>query len=188
MHRLLGRLGEVTTVAALVVTLSTVFASMSWISAGKAGGQASDRKTAALGIMILRLEALTEASNALVQAQNYLTQGAMFYAQAQAAVDPELAAALESMGDQAISVAQARARDAEEWKARGEGYYASYEQALAQAQKQGQTSDRRSTAALIFNVSAAVASLTAIFKRWRFLLLYLPVFSIGLYYFVVSFV
>ncbi len=188
MRRLWVQIGEITTVAALLVTMSTVFASMSWISAGKAGGQASDHRTAALGIMILRLEALTEASNALVQAQTYLTQGAMFFAQAEAAEDPDLKAFLEDMGDRSLAISQARTQDAAEWKERSERYYASYEAALAQAAEHGRTSDFRSTAALIFNVSAAVASLAVIFKRWRLLLLYVPVFLVGLSYFVASFV
>lgn len=187
MHKLIKQVGDVTTTAALLVTLSTVFASMSWISAGKAGGQANDRKTAALGIMILRLEALTEASNALVQSQTYLTQAAMFYAQAEAADDPELKRVLEGMGDQSLAISQARTKDAAEWKERSETYYTGYERALDLAQRYGRVSDRRSTAALIFNVSAAVASLTVIFKRWKLLLLYAPVFSVGFSYFISSF-
>ncbi len=187
MRRWLERIGDIGTVAALLVTLSTVFASMSWISAGKASGPAADRKTAALGVMILRLEAATEASNALVQAQTYLTQGAMFYAQAEATDDPDLAAFLEGLGDQSIQISQARTADAEEWKQRSENYYEAYEKALLEAGQLGQRADLRSTAALVLNVSAAVASLTVIFKRRGLLLLYIPVFLLGLYHFVRSF-
>ncbi|MBC7092724.1 hypothetical protein H5T53_01755 [Candidatus Bipolaricaulota bacterium] len=187
MPNLRIRLWDVATVAALLATLSTAFASMSWISAGKAGGVAGDQKTAALGVMILRLEAVTEASNALVQAQTYLTQAAMYYAQAETAGDEELKAFLEGLGDQSLQISQTRTKAAEDWKGRSESYYAKYEEALNQAAEYGNKSDHRSTAALIFNVSAAMASLMVIFKRWKLLLVYAPIFFVGLYYFVASF-
>ena len=57
-------------------------ASVSWISSSKAGGEANDLKTAALGYMILRLESSTQTSIELVQAQTYLTQAGMYFAEA----------------------------------------------------------------------------------------------------------
>jgi len=67
-------------VTAVLVAIATLFASLLWISSGQAATDTSDLRTAALGIMMLRLEAGTEASNALVQAQ-------MYYAEYEEALD-----------------------------------------------------------------------------------------------------
>jgi len=182
------RLGDVANVAAVLVTVATLFASLSWISAGKAGGQSGDLKTAALGFMIMRLEAETLASNALVQAQTYLTQAGMYYAEADAADNEELKGYLTDLGDQSIEISQFQSSLAEEQRAKAQTYIDSYDDALGRSSRSGRVSDYRSTAALILNVSASVASGAVLFKRRALLLVFAPVFCVGLSYFVASFV
>ncbi len=46
---------------------------------------------------------------------------------------------------------------------------------------------RRPTEALIFNVSATLASLGVLLKRKEILYVYIPIFAIGLFYLIISF-
>jgi hypothetical protein len=180
------RRGDVTSVAAVLVTMATLFASLSWILSGSAVGKAGDLKTAALGFMMLRLEAATEASNSLVQAQTYLTQAAMYYAQADAAEDEAVRPTIEGLGDQSIEMSNSQASLAQEAGARSDAYYEAYADALARGSSLGEIASRRSTAALILNVSASLASFAVLFKRRGVLVLFAPVFLIGLSYFAAS--
>ncbi len=179
-------LHDVTSVAAVLVALATLFASLSWISSGRAGGTAGDLKTAALGLMMLRLEAATEASTALVQAQSYLTQAGMYYAQADSAQSEELRAYLNGLGDQSIELSEYQTGAAREAEARAGSYFEEYDSALERAAISGRISDLRSTAALILNVSATVASMTILLKRRALLLLFAPVFFVGIGYLIAS--
>ncbi len=179
-------LQDVTSVAAVLVAIATLFASLSWISSGKAGGEAGDLKTAALGFMMLRLESATEASNALVQAQSYLTQAGMYYAEADSADDEELKAYLTDLGDQSIELSDFQSTVAREAEAKAQSYYDEYESALERAGAAGRISDLRSTAALILNVSATVASMVVLLKRRALLLLFAPVFLVGIGHLVAS--
>jgi hypothetical protein len=185
-RRIRIRFGDVTSVAAILVAVATLFASLSWISSGRAGGQSGDLKTAALGFMMLRLEAATEASNALVQAQSYLTQAGMYYAQGDSTVDEELKSYLENLGDQSLELSEFQTTVAREADARAQSYYGEYEGALARAGSSGRIADLRSTAALILNVSATVASMVILLKKRALLLLFVPVFFVGIGYLVTS--
>jgi hypothetical protein len=180
------RFRDATSVAAVLVVIATLFASLSWISSGKAGGRAGDLKTAALGFMMLRLEAATESSNALVQAQSYLTQAGMYYAEADSTDNAELAAYLSNLGDQSIELSEFQASTARETEARAQGYFYEYERTLDQASVSGRIGDLRSTAALILNVSATVASMTVLLRRRWLLLLFAPVFLLGIGYLAAS--
>jgi len=95
---------KVISVAAILVTMASLFAAICGITSGTAGGEASDRKTAALGFMMLRLESSTEASTAWTEQQTYLTQAAMYYAYAQMATDNENKAILENLGNLSYSI------------------------------------------------------------------------------------
>ena len=181
-----AKLDDVTSVAAILVAVATLFASLSWISSGRSGGQSGDLKTAALGFMMLRLEAATEASNALVQAQSYLTQAGMYYAQADSADDEELKSYLGNLGDRSLELSEFQTTVAREADARAESYYGEYEGALAQAGLSGRIADLRSTAALILNVSATVASMVVLLKKRALLLLFAPVFCVGIGYLFAS--
>jgi hypothetical protein len=180
------KLGDVTSVAAVLVALATLFASLSWISSGKAGGEAGDLKTAALGFMMLRLEAATQASTALVQAQSYLTQAGMYYAQADSADDEELTSYLVGLADQSIELSGFQTSVAQEADAKAQGYYDNYESALGRASILGRISDLRSTAALILNVSATVASMVVLIRKRALLLVFAPVFLVGIAYLAAS--
>jgi flagellar basal body-associated protein FliL len=180
------KIRDVTGVAAVLVAIATLFASLSWISSGKAGGQASDLKTAVLGFMMLRLEAATESSNALVQAQSYLTQAGMYYAEADSADDAELKTYLTDLGDQSIELSEFQTSTARDAEARAQGYFEEYQRTLDEASVSGRIADLRSTAALILNVSATVASMVVLLRRRGLLLLFAPVFFLGIGYLVAS--
>jgi hypothetical protein len=181
-----AKLSDVTSVAAILVAVATLFASLSWISSGRSGGQSGDLKTAALGFMMLRLEAATEASNALVQAQSYLTQAGMYFTQADSADDEELKSYLGNLGDQSLELSEFQTTVARKGEARAQTYYGEYESALERAASSGRIADLRSTAALILNVSATVASMVVLLKKRSLLLLFAPVFFLGIGYMVVS--
>jgi flagellar basal body-associated protein FliL len=180
------RLRDVTSVAAVLVAVAALLASLAWISSGKAGGRAGDLKTAALGFMMLRLEAATESSNALVQAQSYLTQAGMYYAEADSTDDAELEAYLTDLGDQSIELSEFQASAARDAETRAQGYFDEYERTLDGAAVSGRIADRRSTAALILNVSATVASMTVLLRKRWLLLLFAPVFLLGIGYLAAS--
>jgi hypothetical protein len=178
------RRGDVVPVAAVLVTLATLLASLSWILSGSAAGKAGDLKTASLGYMMMRLEAMTEASNALVQAQTYVTQAAMYYAQAEALQDDVVGPTIEGLGDQSIAMSNGQALLAQQATARAEQHYDAYDNALARATQLGRTADRRSTAALIFNVAASLASFAVLLRRRGLLILFAPIFVAGFAFFV----
>ena len=181
-----AKLGDVTSVAAVLVTMATLFASLAWISSGRAGGEAGDLKTAALGFMMLRLEAATQASTALVQAQSYLTQAGMYYAQADSAADEELATYLTGLGDRSIEMSQFQTTVAQEADAKAQSYYDGYDGALKRAGTAGRVADLRSTAALVLNVSATVASMAVLLRRRALLFVFAPVFLVGIGYLTAS--
>ena len=180
------RSGDIAAVAALFVTMATLLASFSWILSGSASGRAGDLKTAALGFMMLRLEAATEASNALVQAQTYLTQAAMYFAEADAASDDSVRSTIGELGDRSVEVSNFQASLAQEAGTKADDYYDAYAHALTQAKVYGASADRRSTAALLFNVAASIASFAILLRRRYVLVPYAPVFLAGVGFFVAS--
>ncbi len=181
-----SRLEDIANVAAILMTIATLFASLSWISSGKAGGQAGDLKTAALGFMMLRLEAATQASNALVQARSYLTQAGMYYAEADATDNEELKTYLNGLGDQSMEMSSFQTSVAKEAEQKAQGYFDKYTETLDASAKFGTISDYRSTAALILNVSASVASFVVLFRKRALLVVFVPVFLLGISYLVTS--
>jgi len=173
-------------IAAVLVSMASFFAAVSWISSGKAGGGATDRKTAALGFMMLRLEFSTEASTARVQAQTYLTQAGMYYAYADRENDENVKRYLENLGDTSWAMSNFYLGVAENRENKAQSYYDDYEGALEDAAALSESSSYRSTGALIFNMSAIVASCGVILKRMEILYVYIPIFAFGICYLVLS--
>lgn len=126
------------------------------------------------------------ASSALVQAQSYLTQAGMYYARADAADDEELKAYLNQLGDQSLEMSNFQTSLAEEAEAKAQSYYDKYARALESSEQLARVAARRSTGALIFNVSAILASCTVLFKRRGLLYSFIPVFLLGCSYLVRS--
>jgi len=179
---------EVINVAAILVTISSLFAAACWITSGKAGGTASDRKTAALGFMMLRLESSTEASTARIEQQTYLTQAGMYWAWAEKATDNENRAILENIGDSYYWLSVFKGQVAENAENKAQSYYSAYEETIVSAATFGKIADYRSTGALIFNISAIIASCGVLFKRKEILYVYFPFFALGGYYLIMSLV
>lgn len=186
MRRLRIKIVEIANLAAILVTIASLLASVCWISSGKAGGQANDMKTAALGFMILRLESSTQASTALVQAQSYITQAGMYFAEADSTDDEELKSYLNDLGNQSLEMSNFHSSVSENSEKRAESYYDNYSKTLELSAKHGKVADYRSTGALIFSVSAILASCGVLFKRKEVLYVYIPIFIIALSYLVFS--
>jgi len=179
---------DIINIAAIFVTISSLCASVSWISSSKAGGEANDLKTAALGYMILRLESSTQASTELVQAQSYLTQAGMYYAEADSADDNDLKYYLTDLGNQSIEMSNFHSSVSQNAENRAENYYTNYSETLGKAKQSGSIADLRSTGALIFTISAIVASTVGLFKRKEIIYVYFPIFIIALSHLVASLV
>jgi hypothetical protein len=180
------KMSELVNIAAILVTIASLLASVCWISAGKAGSQSDDQKTSALGFMMLRLEAETETSTSLVQAQSYLTQAGMYYAEADSTDDKVLKSYLNSIGNDSIEFANLYKSSASNSSNRSKQYINKYNKTIALATTSGKLADYRSTGALIFNVSAIIASGTVLFKRKELLYVYILLFILGLYYLILS--
>ena len=181
-------LRDITTIAAVLATIASLFAAMSWITSGKAAGDAGDRRTAALGFMMLRLEAATEASTARVEQQTYLTQAAMYQSYAASAADENIRLILENLAITSLQMSELKGSVAENAENRAGSYLNAFDKAMEEAGFFGRVADYRSTGALIFNISAVLGSLTVILKRKEVLYVYVPVFLIGLFYLLLSLV
>jgi len=177
---------KVISVAAILVTIASLFAAVCWITSGKAGGEASDRKTAALGFMMLRLESSTAASTARVQAQTYLTQAGMYFAYADKENNASVKIYLENLGYTSLALENFYIGVAENAENRAQTYYSTYAEAIDSASTYGKIADYRSTGALIFNISAIVASCGVLLKRKEILYVFIPVFAIGMGYLIMS--
>jgi hypothetical protein len=180
------KIDEIVNIAAILVTIASLLASVCWISSGKAGGEANDMKTAALGFMIMRLESSTQASTELVQAQSYLTQAGMYFAEADSAEDEGLKSILNDLGNQSLEMSTFHSSVAQDKENRSQSYYARYNETLESSTEFSKRSDYRSTGALIFSVAAIIASCGVLFKRKEVLYVYIPIFITGLSYLLIS--
>jgi len=182
----MGSQDNVTSIAAILVTIASLFAAISWITSSDAGNDASSSRISALGFMMLRLECITEGSNSRVQAQSYLTQAGMYLAYSEKEENQEVKEYLENLWSESIQLSNFYIEKAENAEARSEFYYGSYENAMDRSAHLGQISENRSTAALLFNVSAIIASCAVLFKKRVLLYVYVPFFLSGLYYLLIS--
>jgi len=69
---------------------------------------------------------------------------------------------------------------------RAENYYINYSVTLDKAKQLGNVADLRSTGALIFTISAIIASMVGLFKRKEIIYVYFPIFIIGVAHLVIS--
>lgn len=136
--------------------------------------------------MMLRLESSTQASTAQVQAQSYLTQAGMYFAYADKENDEETRSYLENLGYQSVEMSNFYLSVAENAENRAQSYYDDYTEKLNAAVTFGKMADYRSTGALIFNMSAIVASLGVLFRRKEILYVFLPLFALGMCYLTIS--
>jgi hypothetical protein len=174
-------------IAAILVVVATLLATVCLITSSKAGGEAGDRKTAALGFMMLRLESSTETSNYLTRAQMCTTLADIALARSEATDNTELKMYLENAWYNNMVMANFYADQAVDAENRSQSYYDAYENALDSATAYGKVADYRSTGALIFTVSATLASLGVLLKMKEILYIYIPIFAIGLFYLIISF-
>jgi hypothetical protein len=171
---------DLVSIAAIFVTISSLCASVSWISSSKAGGEADDLKTAALGYMILRLESSTKSSNELIQAQTYLTQAGMYFAEADSEDNIEIKSYLIELGNRSINMSNFHASESLDTENRSQNYFTNYSLTLDKANYYGNIASLRSTGALIFTISAIIASIVGIFKRKEIMYVYFPIFILAI--------
>ena len=122
--------------------------------------------------MILRLESQTQASTEMVQAQSYLTQAGMYYAESDSVDDEDLKSYLTDLGNQSIEMSNYHLEVSKVMENRAINFYTNYSTSLNKAKKLGHIADLRSTGALIFTISAIVASTVGIFKRKEIIYVY----------------
>jgi len=179
--------GVAANLAIVFISLSSLFATVSWIGSSKASGPASDYKTAALGIMVLRLESETEASNYRTQAQMNVTEAGIAFARADATDNKELENILNNLGFASIDMANFYILQAENAENRAQAYYDDYSNKLDMAKELGNVADYRSTAALIFTAAAILGSSGTLIKRKEVIYLAIPIFIIAWYFLISSF-
>ena len=177
---------KIVNTAAILAVISSLFAAVSLINSSKAGGAADDGKMTALSTMILRLESITEASTARVEAQTYLTQAGMYYAYADKENNENIKRYLENLGNTSLSMSSFYMSVAENAENKAQTYYDSYENSLTRAADLGKSAGNGSTGALVFNVAAMLANCVVLVKRKELLYVFLPIFAIGAYYLAIS--
>jgi hypothetical protein len=173
-------------VAALLAVIASLFATVSLITSSKAGGTASDQKTAALGFMILRLESETSASNYRTQAQMDVTLTDIAFARADATDNIELKTYLDNLGYTYIAMSNYYLIVAENAENTAQTYYDAYTEAIDSASTNGKVADYRSTGALIFNVGAMICGTAGLLRRKELLYVFIPIFAIGAGYLIMS--
>ena len=136
--------------------------------------------------MILRLESSTQASTELVQAQTYLTQAGMYYAEADSEDDKDLKSYLNDLGNQSIEMSNFHTSVSENAENRTQNYFTNYSVTLDKTTYFGNIAALRSAGALIFTISAIVASVVGIFKRKEIMYVYFPIFIIAVAHFAIS--
>jgi len=112
----------------------------------------------------------------------------MYYAYAEKEDNEDVKHYLENLGDMSLAMSNFYIGVAENEENRAQTYYDDYLEALDTAKAFGGTADYRSTGALIFNMSAIVASCGVIFKRKEILYVYIPIFALGISYLTLSLV
>ena len=179
--------GVVSNLTIVFISLSSLFATVSWIGSSKASGPAGDYKTAALGIMVLRLESETEASNYRTQAQMSVTLADIAFARSDSTDNVELKAYLDNLGYTYLAMVDFYLLQSENAENRAQAYYEDYSNKLDMAGELGDVADFRSTAALIFTAAAIVGSSGTLIKRKELIYLAIPIFVIAWYFLISSF-
>jgi hypothetical protein len=136
--------------------------------------------------MILRLESSTEASNALIQAQTYLTQAGIYLEYANRENDENVKSYLENLWYTSLMQSDFYSSVAENAENKAQSYYYVYENSLESATNNDNVAGNRTTGALIFNVGTVLAECAVLVKRRELLYVFLPIFAIGVYYLAIS--
>jgi hypothetical protein len=173
--------------AIVLISLASLFATVSWISSSKASGPATEYKTEALAMMVLRLESITQASTARVQAQTYLTQAGMYWAYADRENNENVKDALENLGYVSYQQSIFQLEVAENAENKAKIYENSYGEKLEEARKLSNVADLRSTGALIFTATAIIGSSGALVKRREIVYIAIPIFAVASYFLTSSF-
>lgn len=181
---------DIAKTAAVLVSVASIFATISWVSSGMAASKAGEQQWAAIGLMMLRLEATTTASNKLLEAQTHTTQAGVYFTQADTYENenPELAEYLDNYGYFELAMANISSEEAENTQVKAQTYYESYTEALDSSRAFSETADKRSTSALLFALSALIGSSCILLKRKEILYLGFPILLIAAFYLISSLV
>ena len=178
---------DVAKFAAVLVSVASIFATISWVMSGMAASKADEKQWAAIGFMVLRLEATNTASNKLLEAHTYTTQAAVYFTQADAENESsELAEYLDNLGYLEMAMANLSLGEAENAQENAQAYYESYSTALDMSKTVSGTADKRSTSALLFALSALIGSSCVLLKRKEILYLGFPVLLVAMFYLISS--
>jgi len=179
--------GVVTNLTIVFISLSSLFATVSWIGSSKASGPAGDYRTEALSITIFWLGSSTEASTALLRAETYWTQAMVYYEYAGKENDENIKRYLENIVDTLLEKSNFYISVAENADNKAQAYSENFSDRLDTAKNLGNVADHRSTAALIFTAAAIVGSSGTLLKRREVIFLAIPIFVIAWYFLISSF-
>lgn len=112
----------------------------------------------------------------------------MYFAEADSEDDADLKSYLNDLGNQSIEMSNFHTSVSEDAEKRANNYFNNYSESLDKATKNGNIDSLRSTGALIFTISAIVASTIGIFKRKEIMYVYIPIFIIAASYLAYSLV
>jgi len=180
---------KIADVAAILAVIASLFAAVCWITSGKAGGAADDKKTAALGMITLYSTAKTDESNALVRIETYRMQAdtaAVYWDYAIKENNENAALYWENKWYESNAYVNYYILYAENEENKAQMYYDEHENALDLANNLDKAAGNRSTGALVFNVAVVLAECTVLIKRKEPLYVFIPIFAIGMYYLIVS--
>jgi hypothetical protein len=152
-----------------MVSIASIFATISWISSGRASSEASDYETSSLGFMMVRLESEFEYYSLCSQVETNLVQARV--------------ALIENYpeGEWEYYIGRAENLQLEAMNAyqRAQSYAENVDTLLDNASELSGMADSRSTAAITFSISAIVGSCGVLIKRKELFYISIIIFAIA---------
>jgi len=180
---------DVAKLAAVMVSIASVFATICWVLSSMASGKTEDYRSATLANMILKLDATTLVYTSTVEAETYIVLSGMYSQQALAENEnDELRSYYEYMQNLYLSMAVYKTQVAENMRTNAEKYDNQLGLLADKMSASSKISEKRATAALIFAVSSLISSSVILLKRKEILYLVVPTWLVAFYLFLVSFV
>jgi hypothetical protein len=178
---------DIAKIAAVLVSIASVLATICWVSSSMAGGETEDYRSATLANMILKLDATTMVYVSTLEANTYLVLADMYSQRALAENEnAELKSYYENMEFLYYSQAIYSAEVADNMRGNMEKYDNQLELLTGKVSASSNVSDNRATAALIFAISSLISSSVIILKRREILYLIIPTWLVAFYFLLVS--
>jgi len=172
--------------AAILVSIASIFATVSWVMSGMAGNQTDKYQTSALSYTVARLESSTEAYTKTSEASTLATQAEIMLLIASETEDENLASYLENRWAVLMNMVDFNLEQAKNKENEVLMYADKVSDCLSIAEEFSDKEDNRSTAALLFALTALVSSSAILVKRKELLYVDAPILAIAAYYLAAS--